>query len=509
VQLAGAGETSCTNQATPSANGDRWCAFRRPGTAPKSTELWVVNVSKAIAGSPAPCDGTSADCLRLTETLWTEEPILGPRQWLAHRFDGDTLLFHADALSAPDQPYTGPIYAWRPGWTKARRLASKAYACYGHATLPLALCVDDVAYEGAVPLEFDLRAGDLSDPNGDSLPVIERARYSRADRQQGPRLGFSDDGQYLIYTSARTADSPTPDLRLVRMAVAPPQPMDLLPDAVQWELSVDQTKIFFLSGFKDDKGTLAVADFPSGANVRTGGRTDRYLVLGDHEGHDLGVGFFVEGEGRFLSEYRAIPDRDAFSDSVLVFRYSRPLEDFHLSRNGRYTGFAMADFTEGFNGYLVHSDGTGRCILNSEQGRPAFEYYFLDSDGLVFWAEESPDSSDYQDGWFGRPEGCKDKRLFAQHLAFSIPIHDDGLLFGENLQLQNDTFTLAYAAIAHGTDWPAGGAARIHDRVAYPVSLLAPSLTHVVFAVIADNEQDSGLFVFGPLPFIDSRRDPP
>src|SRR5690349_10559867 len=52
---------------------DVWCAFYRAG-AEAGTELWVLNVSRAMNSAVA-CDGTSPDCLRLTTNLWTGDPL--------------------------------------------------------------------------------------------------------------------------------------------------------------------------------------------------------------------------------------------------------------------------------------------------------------------------------------------------------------------------------------------------------------------------------------------------
>jgi hypothetical protein len=426
--------------------------------------------------------------LRLTQTLWTEESFLGPHQSHAHRFQGDTLFFHADALPGrPDDPYTGGVWAWRPGWDKARRLASKGYDCYGHASAAVALCIDNTTYEVTTPVEFDLRAGRLDDVAGDMLPVVDHPRFSVADRHHGFRIGFSNDGQYLIYTSAATADAATPRLRIVKMDnLATSTASEILSDVMQWELSLDGTKIFYLTDFDDvvGAGRLTMADFPSGANVQSSPfRTGKYVVVSGAKGEDRGIGFFVEPGGRFLSEYRLIASRNAFTTSELVFRYTNPLEDFQISVDSQYVGYAKADPTQGFNGYIVRSDGTRECILNSERDHPAFEYSFLPSSEVVFWVEEAPDSSDFQDAWFGNPDGCRDRRLFAQHIAFYTSVRNAGLIFGDALDLVTDTFQLKYAAFERGTEWPAHGPVHVQDHVGFPLALLAPATTHLVFPV--------------------------
>lgn len=502
AELAGNGETSCSHQKGGGSSGDTWCAFKRPGAGAAVAELWVVNVTRSLPGAGPACDGSSADCLRLTERLWTAEPILGPRPWDAHRFDGDTLIFHADALSDSESPYTGAIYAWRPGWQGPRRLASRAYACYGHLRLPLALCIDNIAYDGAAPLEYDLRVGSLNGIDPGPLPLVERVRYSRAERQHGTRVGLTSDGQYLVYTTAASADAPTPGLRVARLGTAGTAPAEILPDVMSWELSGDGSTIFYLSGFADGLGTLAAADFPSGGNPRRSAiRTGRFLVLIGPEGQDRGVGFFRERGGRFLSEFRIIPDGNLLAESVLVFRYPNPLEDFHLSPDGRYVGYAKAD-DSGFNGYLVRTDGTEECMLNSERDRPAFEPFFLPDSSRVFWYEDSPEGEGFQDGWFGDPAGCRDRRLFAERLAFHMPVGRNGIVFGDGLDLQSRSFTLKYAALDETGGWPAGGAVRVKDRVVWPVALLRSPPGQLVFQVVAEAESASGIFTFGALPSV-------
>src|SRR5262245_52133585 len=50
AKLVGDWLASCTNQVPASGNGDRWCAFIRPGALLGKSELWVINVTKAKDG---------------------------------------------------------------------------------------------------------------------------------------------------------------------------------------------------------------------------------------------------------------------------------------------------------------------------------------------------------------------------------------------------------------------------------------------------------------------------
>ena len=495
ARLIGDAARACTHQVPPSGNGDRWCGFKRPTAA--GTELWVINATRA--GSTAvPCDGTSPDCLRLTGALWVDEPIGGPYQEDANRFEGDTLIFHAGAVSAPNQSYTGPVFAWRPGWAGPRRIAAQAYSCLAHPNAPLVFCHDAVVYQGAEVVDFDVLVGSIVDPAGGLLPRLDHAFLRRADGQLGFGARFSNAGDYFLYSTPATARSPTASLRAARVTAAGVEaPAEALADVLDWELSHDGRQVFYFRDLKDNAGRLMVADFPSGTNLRLiSSHSTRYVVLGDGN-VDRGVGFFVEPGGRFFSEYRVVPDLTRPLDSVVVFRYRPPLEDFQRSRDGRFTGYAKTDDT-GLNGYIARTDGSGECVLNLEPNRPAFAYTFLASSGLVFWVERSLVAADAQDGWLADPEGCQGKQRFAARLAYYHPVRNAGLIYAD--EAEDDTVSLEYA-ILEGGRWPAAGAVRVREGIDLPISILAPGEDRIVFQVSTGPPEQTGLYLFGPIPF--------
>ena len=129
AQFVGATTTSCSYGPASQTAHARWCAFALPSATAASLELWVMNMAKA----PTRCDGSSADCIRLTSNLFaekTENTVFGsplPSFPSAHRFYGDTLIFYADATVPASQLFLGPAYSWQPGWATARQLSgSKA-----------------------------------------------------------------------------------------------------------------------------------------------------------------------------------------------------------------------------------------------------------------------------------------------------------------------------------------------------------------------------------------------
>ena len=512
VRLIGWTGSACTNQIPASGNGDRWCGFRRPVVGSNDTELWVINVTAAAAGEPPPCDGSSANCLRLTSKLWTDEVLAGPAQDLAHKFDGDTLIFTAGGTSGSEGPYVGPIWAWRPGWPAARQLTAAGLTCYGHYRASTAECVTNIKYDGLAPIELDITAGSVAAPTGPSeLPTIARARVYRTDHERAFWTTMSDAGDAVIYSAPRDDNPAAASLRVVAIAEASTATSRVvLPDVMNWSLANDQAKVYYLANYTNRAGALMMADFPSGANpVQLSRKTSRYVVLGEETTQDLGIGYFIDGTGRFLSEYRVIPDRADPFESKVVFRYPGNLEGFRPSRDVRFTGYAKVDRNDGFNGYMARNDGSGDCIMSSQRDRPALTMRFLDNSGLVFWGEESDDDPIYRDGWRGVPDGCHDKHRFAAHLAFHTAVGDGGLLFGDQFDNDTETMTLRYVKIDNGHDWPAAGPVKVRERVVQPVILLGPQRGQLVFRVSSDDATEMGLYVFSDLPFAPAPSVPP
>src|SRR5262249_35089092 len=99
----------CTGET--GATGDRWCAFVTPfGSYP--SDLYVVDVTKAAAGTSITCGVADPNCLHLTTSFTQDDPT----QSNVHlaMFQGDTLIYY-DATATP--------FAWRPGMTAGRALA--------------------------------------------------------------------------------------------------------------------------------------------------------------------------------------------------------------------------------------------------------------------------------------------------------------------------------------------------------------------------------------------------
>jgi hypothetical protein len=497
LQLVGDGASACTHQFPPSGNGDRWCAFKR-AVASDATEMWVVNVTKAMSmsmamsGAPPPCDGSSPDCLRLSTSVWTLSPLAGPSQRAANRFDGDTLFIHDRARSVGENAFEGAISVWRPGWAAPRQLSAGANACFGDARHAVAFCLDAVTHEGFIPVEFDLRAGSIANGTGGVLPLVERVRLLRADGEPSVHATFTADGTSFVYSAPPVRNAPAASLRVVKLdqiGVAPAT--TLLPDVMDWELSRDGRSLYYIADYADRGGTLVVVDLPGADNPRRlPFRVNGYVVRGPGGDRDEGLGLFVPVPAGGL-EYRLLPDSRAPDRQLKLFSYRQSLEALMESKDLRFTAYTKPE--NGERGFVARGDGSGECMLSPQRGRPPYDYAFLDHAGLVFWVEAADGDPDNAfDGWMADPASCGNRQRFSERIAFHRPLGDRAVLFAD--EFQDGTVTLKYAPLAGGT-WPAGGPLRIRAGIDFPVILL-PDGRHLVFQVTRGPETERGLYLF-------------
>jgi hypothetical protein len=488
-RLTGEGSSSCTNQEPPSGDGSRWCVFSRAGTTAETTELWVINLTKVVAGQAPACDGSSADCLRMTSRLWTSSTLGGPSHPFSHKFEGDTLIFYADATVATGQIYRGPVYAWRPGWKEPHALTSPAgFLCYGHQHAAVAHCIDDLTGDPMKPEDFALRVGSLDPPPAQPLALFGRVKPFRKDGQVAWQTGFSPDGATFVVSS------PDPDPAVESMKVVPTAdvgkqpPREILRGVTGWAMGHDGARIFYLRETAADEPDLYAADFPAGtAETKLGTRIGDYLLQGQ-DAKDRGIAF-LERHNDTSRIYRLNRDSRSPDSTLSVFLYRDFLEDVHTSPDLRFTGWLDASF----NGRVVRHSDLNTCRLNSQPGSGVFEPLFLENAGLVFW-NEGLDGNDLRDAYFGNPDTCRPGGKFATGIGYYLPLGDRGLIYTDEKDLQ-DHMTLKYAAARQGpAGWTLDTPVRVHEGLEFGnYSVINSSL--VVFKTAA------GTFVFGPLPF--------
>jgi hypothetical protein len=271
VTLVGRGQDSCTNQ--PDAQGDRWCAFARP--AGKYNELWVIDVTKVVAGAAVTCDGTDASCVRVTSRLYESRD----RGFSDSGFNGDTLIYGetpypGDATGA----FVGVLSAWRPGWTAGRALTSNmGLFCLGQARSDAALCFENRVGDGLVAnLTVDLLGGHLSSVEAAGLPKLTTLLLAAITDAPGApaRFGFelSPDGRHVAW-STRTAADPVETLRVLQLE-SKLDAIVVAKDVSQWAISPDGAAWYWLAAYNYDfagapAGTLQTATFPWGGSNAT------------------------------------------------------------------------------------------------------------------------------------------------------------------------------------------------------------------------------------------------
>jgi hypothetical protein len=490
--LTGRGFTACSHARGAGASPDRWCAFTRAGA--NAVELWVIDVTRAAAGPIPACDGSSPLCLRMTANLWIWGAINGPTHPYAHAFEGDTLVFYADASSGRGEVHRGPVYAWRPGWASPRRIAGdKAVQCWAHRQELLAFCIEDLAGDPMQPDSMELRAGAIADTDGIVLPSLGRIR-PRGDGPASWRADFSAAGDVFAFSSP-DPDLAVESLRVVASAeLGTTAPHEIVRDANGWQLSHDGRRIFFLRQEAPEQSSLYAADFPSGDNVlRLDTSVSDYMVLGGDE-HDRGVALLANA-GQDTTALRLVPPG---APPKTVLSYQDGLEGLTISPDTRFTAWMDTHFTA----RVVRSDDLSSCALNAVAGRSVYRASFLDSAGLVFWTEDAGGDRDRRDGYRANPDGCQDKQRFAQAVYFIAPVGDRGVVFADEIDDETQRATLKFAAIAGGKAWPAAGPVRVYDDIDGD-SVFAASLDPLLlmFRVSAGGAERAGTYLFGPVGF--------
>lgn len=506
--LVGWGTSSCTNGIP--ARADTWCAFSRKPEGSDGVELWVFDFTAAVAAGPPACDGTSSRCLRLTTALWTGTSIEGPSHPGTHRFDGDTLIFHAGAASDTVEPYRGPVWAWRPGWTEAHQLTSaEGLSCVGERRAPVLHCHDAVVIEPTgsfLPAfrirGFELRAGRLGDaPPVGLLPLVERVAAT------GPgdliwQAAFTPHGERFVYSSA-TAGTSTPVVKWLDVEGAPgATPVVLAEDAADWRISHDGARLYHRQGVDLDgflaPGRLATVELPPATGTRVlADDVVRYRLVGAHDevvsDVDHGV-LFEQDDGSGDTSWFLLTDpgrpaaRVAFPGGAFGVDVSIDL------RHSLY-------YEDGPNGQphikILRNDGSGSCSPKRDTRSETYGGHFSHTSRLVFWIEYGGDS---EEGWYALPETCGDARKFGDYVTWYFPVGDDFVVF-RGTDHEDSAYHLQYVSLGAGLAGPRALPKMIEKDVDDAVAVLARGTeVNVVYALSRIDAPLRGIFAHGPLP---------
>ncbi len=503
---------SCSN-AMP-AQGDRWCAFSRAvSDTDTRTELWVLNFTKAAAtGTLAACDGTSPDCLLLSSDLWVGFQIWGDSQPVVHRFEGDTLIFHAGPAPGMRDPYEGGIWAWRPGWQQARLLTDHGVFCLGNPRSASIACVANAKIDKSASdpfstpyyREFDLVAGVLRDQSADAglLPTVGHVTHAPDDLTW--RLRFSPNGEYLAYSSVATLGAPE-TLRVVNMSdPGAAQPLAVLSDVAEWEIAHDGKSIYFLGGYDrgqgtDATGTLKVADFPSGANdsdLTTSVRS--FTLVGAFDS-------FFKAEDRGLVVTTSVPGG---RQPILMFHPRTPTDVFALDPAAASVEVASdlrhsVYFKPVLGNPLImvtHNDGSGTCQLTADSIAESYAAGFTPSAASVVWIERLRRGTRSEQGWLARPEDCGARVQFGDHVLDYQLAGDDFVVF-QGSNATSSSWWLEYTRLRANADGTSALPTVIKEHPDTNVHVIRDAAgTWIVFSVLPQaTEPAPGLYVHGPL----------
>ncbi len=505
ARLVGGGLSSCSNQVPASGNGDRWCAYSQPGASLGATELWVINLTKAVAGD-VKCDGSSLDCRKLSSDLWTGTPQDGPVYPFSDRFDGDTLIFHADTKSGQSDLYDGPVYAWRPGWQKPRVISSKhGITCSGHARTDVAWCIDNISAPDVTPVRFDILAGRLADSDTSQLPKVARPTPVRSNQASQWRGNFNRAGDYFAYSTGGATISEREALFVMKTEdTGNPDKYTKVGDGIsRWQISADGKRWYYYRNYNysvegDPAGTFTMADFPGGANETTlAGKVGAYILLNDGTDVDRGIGLFVNvavGKGAL----KLLKDTNKKDELITV---ASNIASASMSRDLRYTMFAKEfdSVDDTSDAYIAKNDGSGSCTLTSALTTDSsFGATFNTSAGLTFWADKVDVSLGLGEGWLANPDGCSGKKKFATNVDFWFAVGDQGLIYTD--EGDGDVARLRFAQTPDGKEWPAGGGTTVQEQVGRIFSLTLPNYDTAVFTMGGDVNR-VGIYAFSAFPF--------
>jgi hypothetical protein len=497
ARLVGGPVSACSQ---PPGNGDRWCAFTLPGTPVGTTELWSLNVSKAIPAD-VPCDGTSPACVKVTGALWTGTPDSGVVHPLAHHFDGETLIFYVATSPITAQAFTGPVHAWRPGWPQGKQLSgANGYSCEGHERSDAALCIEDVHLE-AKPPYFDVHAGRV---NGSPLPLAARVYPSSPTNARQWSMAFSPAGDYFAWSTGGATAAEKETLYVSKIdEVGMAAKRLTVGAAAQWDISTDGKRWYWLRDYNypprgtatDPAGTLMTAEFPSGANpTMVATQVGSYVLLGEANA-DRGVAFLDQlaaGKG----SYKFLRDASKPAEAVTL---AKDVVTAVVSPDLRYSLLqtqygASADVGDAV---ILKNDGTGRCMLSAGTSAGQFGAAFLPGSGRVLWADKVDPMTLEGEGWLGNPDGCTEKQKFGDRVDFWFLAGDAGFVFSDSAT--TSTSTLRFAKLGAG-GLPADGPTTVRAGVGRVYAPLGLDREYVVFQ-IGDGGADDGIYVYGPIGF--------
>jgi hypothetical protein len=473
---------SCTQEG--GATGDRWCGFVAFSDATmQARSLYVFNASRAAAGTDVRCDAATtgnagADCLLLTADLGGDggSPVLH-----GTFFQGDTLVYYEHGL-AP--------YAWRPGMTKGRLLATfatgeDAVLCTPAPRGTAVLCVLLPVVEPDLNPTVGLATLLIGKADGATEPLLSPADdvvvWSAADAGFRPTFSFGfppGPGDHVAWTTRAGGTGPE-TLRLQRAGDAASK-VTIASDVHDWDVTPDAKRWFWVAGTQGTGlGTLQTAPFPAGTNP-----TDVRAEVSDYSiAPSDGKTIVAVNKDRALI---AIADPIAATGEVTLDTGVEMV--LSLSDAGHVAYIKKRLATNSGDLYVKKIDGSATCVAETARPVPFRSVSFVPNAGAILWAHS------YTDGFeahYTRLGDCNTMPV-ATDITLLESVGHARVLFMDTFDDVSVSGTLRVRLV--GSDNALAGApVPIADHVdSYAIAGPAPNM--LLYTVNARNEND-GVYV--------------
>ncbi|HEX3695576.1 MAG TPA: hypothetical protein VH374_09300 [Polyangia bacterium] len=489
ARLVGHGKDSCSNQSP--ATSDRWCAFSRPSSFLGLSDLWVINVTQALAGKTIACDGNDANCLRLSSNVFDGDLTM-------HGFGGDTLIYYADNLG-DSMNFIGTVFAWRPEWVVPRALTSQTgLTCQAHPTAQSVICIENPVTDATTQnFMLDLTGGTLGPTNNGPVPKLDTVLYSAPNDPTNItkfQAGFTPAGDVALWSARTTPTGPeilnsqTLNDASTRQVVAQ--------DVAHWQVSNDSSSWYWLKSFNysttgADSGTLQVAPYPAGTPatvVLTG--VGEYTAVGS-KSVVVRAGL-TQGAGTL----KLIGDITDVAGTSKTFD-TGVLATWDMSADGTTVLYSKTNTGSLYDMYLGSVTKAMPCPLATTAVALGFGH--LAPNTLTAAWVKAINQND-TGAYYTTFDKCVSNQFGINIVTFDA-VGDQGYVYEDDGDATLPIGTLRYNQIVNGVLSATG--AQVQTNASATVSLLWPAHSAVVYSINANNATD-GVYVNAMLPFTET-----
>jgi hypothetical protein len=227
-----------------------------------------------------------------------------------------------------------------------------------------------------------------------------------------------------------------------------------------------------------------------------------YQLLFDGTENDRGVGYFdnvAVGMGTFkIMRDVAKPD----DVTTVIKNVSGAL----VSPDLRFVYFSQEfdQDTGTSDAFIIKTDGTGKCTLQSSPTTDIFGAPFTSNSSMVFWVENIDPLDGVGEGWMANPDGCTGKKKWAPDgIDFWFISRSDGMVYSDHGD--GDVATLKYVTFPGGNTL--GTPVEIAQQMGRVYGVMA-GFEGVAFDITRGVSFD-GLYVYRDLPFKQSAAPQP